>query len=361
MRTTLDWIVVGALVLVGAVTPVRAQTDMTGTFYVVVNHILTGPPSLCTMTFSQVGTSLTASGCGLPPTPGTLDSTGSAFVLDVQDILGDLCGDLSGTVTNGGADFTAGWTLFSSLTCDASLIGRQHCHNGVVDPGEQCDPGNVPSTACCSQVCTAAPAGTTCSDGDPCTVDACDGTGSCIPSPPSGCIDPLLLGSPLVVKDDALPSRDLGSWKFTHGPASSPGDFGDPRAATGYRLCVFAQPLLGPPVYDHTLLRLEVAAGGTCPSGDPCWKATKNGFRYRSRPAASNGVELVDLKAGVAGHTKLTFRAKGPTFALPALPLDVPLLVQLQAGNGRCWEAEYTGPRTNTSTDFRAKGAAPAP
>lgn len=62
--------------------------------------------------------------------------------------------------------------------CDENC--RLECGNRRPDPGEECDDGNRLDGDCCSATCTFEPAGSTCwSDGKPCTLDQCDGTGSC--------------------------------------------------------------------------------------------------------------------------------------------------------------------------------------
>jgi len=59
-------------------------------------------------------------------------------------------------------------------------IGATPCGNGARDSGEECDDGNVLDGDCCSATCTFEPAGTACTeDGNPCTANVCDGTGSC--------------------------------------------------------------------------------------------------------------------------------------------------------------------------------------
>jgi cysteine-rich repeat protein len=54
------------------------------------------------------------------------------------------------------------------------------CGDAVVDPGEQCDDGNVTDGDCCSSTCQLESAGSQCpGDGDACTSDHCDGAGVC--------------------------------------------------------------------------------------------------------------------------------------------------------------------------------------
>ena len=60
------------------------------------------------------------------------------------------------------------------------------CGDGTVDPGEQCDDGNTLNGDCCSSTCQWEAAGSPCgSDGFRCTVDACDGGGTCTHLPAS--------------------------------------------------------------------------------------------------------------------------------------------------------------------------------
>jgi len=57
------------------------------------------------------------------------------------------------------------------------------CGNGVLDLGEQCDDGNLLAGDCCSPLCQFEPAGSPCTDGNPCTDNACDGAGTCVATP----------------------------------------------------------------------------------------------------------------------------------------------------------------------------------
>jgi cysteine-rich repeat protein len=54
------------------------------------------------------------------------------------------------------------------------------CGDGILDAGEDCDDGNVTGGDCCSAVCGAEAAGSACmDDGNLCTDDECDGAGAC--------------------------------------------------------------------------------------------------------------------------------------------------------------------------------------
>ena len=63
---------------------------------------------------------------------------------------------------------------------DASCVDTRRCGNGVPEPGEACDDGNNTDGDCWSATCTAEPSGQACAtDGNVCTDDVCDGSGSC--------------------------------------------------------------------------------------------------------------------------------------------------------------------------------------
>jgi ELWxxDGT repeat protein len=193
-----------------------------------------------------------------------------------------------------------------------------------------------------------------CGDGDVCTDDACDAAtgcastsiplcttttttttstttttlppGSCSAVPLPDCRRPTEPGaSKLRLKDRTPDTRDAARWTWTRGEETSPGDLGDPRATSGYALCL----------YDGAALRmtLRAPAGGTC-RGRPCWKAGR--------------------EPDVDGKARARVVASGSSVPLPALAtLAFPLRVQLQ-GNGHCWEATFAMPRVHAAGEIRA-------
>jgi cysteine-rich repeat protein len=60
------------------------------------------------------------------------------------------------------------------------------CGNGVLDPGERCDDGNTRDGDCCSSHCLFEALDAVCgTDGNLCTLDFCDGAGTCVHAPVS--------------------------------------------------------------------------------------------------------------------------------------------------------------------------------
>ena len=210
------------------------------------------------------------------------------------------------------------------------------CGNSVVDPFEECDDGNAVSGDGCDATCqTEAGAG-------------------CAPTPESGC----RLAAPgraLVKITDKGGPKDRFRWKWSRGDATEVADFQDPvNGSSSYRVCIYdssqqSQPLAG----------MDVPAGGTC-DGKPCWKASSSGFNYRNKSISSKGIKKIGLKAGVAGMARILVKGKGSNLPLPALPLSLPMTIQLVVDDGagtlECWETTFTSVSRNDSVQFKAKG-----
>ena len=64
-----------------------------------------------------------------------------------------------------------------------------------------------------------------------------------------------------------------------------------------------------------------------------------------------------DARRDAAGTGRITARGKGASLPMPALPLAVPVRVQLRrSGASTCWEAAYTSAALrNDAQQFRAR------
>jgi len=170
-----------------------------------------------------------------------------------------------------------------------------------------------------------------------------------VAGPKLGCRVPISAGrAKLSMKNSATNTSDTISWKWTQGAATL-SDFGDPLSTTGYTLCVFDQNGA------HRVLAPELPWGGACATS-ACWKPIGvRGFKYKDKDRTPNGADKMTLLSGLAGKAKITFKGKGPNLAMPALGLTVPVRVQLQGTNGRCWESTFSTSTQNTATVFKAK------
>jgi len=63
----------------------------------------------------------------------------------------------------------------------------------------------------------------------------------------------------------------------------------------------------------------------------------------------------VQLRHSDEPKTRIKLIAYGEALVPPALPLGLPLRVQLQSSEGLCWEAVYTDAQKNEPDRFKAK------
>jgi hypothetical protein len=160
-------------------------------------------------------------------------------------------------------------------------------------------------------------------------------------------------GNSLLLRNAVDDGNDEVLWKWNGADAGGPAAFGDPSAGdvlsgTSYRFCVYDGNAAA-------LLASVAPAGGVCRT-KACWKAASSGLRYGDPELTPGGIDKINLKAN-AGRDKLALKGSGPYLAMPALDaLALPLVAQLQAGNGSCWESTYSAPSTNSGDAFQASG-----
>jgi hypothetical protein len=138
---------------------------------------------------------------------------------------------------------------------------------------------------------------------------------------------------------------------YAKGEATDLSALGDPRdGRTHYAFCMYQG---GSPVL--ALRALAPAGGGNCQptasnTSRSCWDDSSTGFRYRDDFETPEGLASMKLKSGVDGRAGAKVRATGEHLRLPALPLVLPLRVQLQAANGECWETTHATAQVNDGT-----------
>jgi hypothetical protein len=189
------------------------------------------------------------------------------------------------------------------------------------------------------------------------------GGAGCVTRPKTGCrhsISPTK--SKLALKDSSDDARDKVSWTWAAGEATTSADFGDPVASDDYTLCIYDDTnTTGTP---RLFLESAAPAGGSCASGGSCWTGKGNppgtkGFLYKdSAILLPDGLKSVKLTPGVAGRAKVKAKGQGPNLELPS-PMNVtlPVVVQLRAENGQCFESTFTAAQTSTEDVFKAKAS----
>lgn len=279
---------------------------------------------------------------------------------------------LSGTVAPDGHTFAA--TLTSHFgtpsTCpfnsELAVVGTR-CGVGTVDPGEQCDDGNMQSGDGCDaqcqvepcflcsgepSACMTAPAGAACDEGDPCTTSACDGGGMCVAGGPVDCDDgrgctldscDALSGcvhlpdvrscrsaqtTKLLVNTGAATDKLL--WKWLQGESTSQSEFADPLTAAAYSFCVFAGTA-------------AIVVEADIPPDAQRWAALgSTGFKYKDASGAADGIQRITLRGSDSAATKILLKGKGAGLSLTDPPLVPPLTAQLtNHDTDVCWSATY--------------------
>jgi cysteine-rich repeat protein len=225
------------------------------------------------------------------------------------------------------------------------LAASVSCGDQAVDAGEDCDDGNLSNGDCCSADCQAEAAGNPCAaDGDPCTLDVCDSSGTC-GAAPTGCRS--AGKSLLLIKNNSTDARDKVIWKWLRGDQTDLTDFGSPNAATWHTLCLESAT---------ASMSLGIPAGVE-------WEAAgANGFKFKSL-GPPDGVQRALLKSGAAGKAKVLLKGKGENIPDTLAPmLDLPVTARLvNNSSGVCFEAVYDAGDVikNDSTQFKAKAEVP--
>lgn len=219
------------------------------------------------------------------------------------------------------------------------------CGDGIVDGGETCDDGNVASGDCCDATCQVELAGSPCpSDGNACTLDQCDGAGTCgVAAPQGGCRTALT--SIIGVKNSGDDAKDKLLWKWLKGAATTQGDFGLPTGTTAYTLCLYAGT--------------AALASADIPPGSNWAPVSDKGYKLSDPSGTPDGIQKALLKGGAAGKAKILVKGKGanlPDFLTS--PLSLPVTAQLvNDANSICYESVFDSAdvKKNDGAQFKAK------
>jgi len=162
---------------------------------------------------------------------------------------------------------------------------------------------------------------------------------SCTAAPQSGCRLPFVAHkSSLWFKQTGKTDPDdVYTWRWRSGSATMLTDFGDPLGTTDYALCFYDQSGRSQPV----VADLAPAATG--------WRGLPIGYKRFYRPTPT--LRLLLLHAGPDGKASILAHGDSDTVA-QILPFVAPLVVQLQASTGTCWETTFTSPNRDDASRF---------
>jgi hypothetical protein len=175
----------------------------------------------------------------------------------------------------------------------------------------------------------------------------------CSPAPLQACRDTTRPHeSRLLLRSGPRADKHTLVWKWYRGEATPVEAFGSPTTTDSYAFCIYDAG-------QNVVFQSVVPPGGSC-NANSCWNPVGNrGFRYRNGKATADGLTKFRLFSGTEGRAKIIVKGRGENLPPADLPLALPVLVQLQASNGECWEASYNldGVAQNDSARFGGRSA----
>lgn len=238
-----------------------------------------------------------------------------------------------------------------ALSLSAVSFAVAACGDDTLDGGEQCDDGNVAAGDCCSPTCQYDAPGTACAnEGNPCTSDTCNATGTCehnVP-PPGSCSGALSGKSTFLMKKNAENyAQQSLTWKWIASEPVAKSDFGVPGGgSTAMALCLS----------DGVTTRLFPTNFFGC--DESCVKETSAGYVYKHAEDTVFGKATMTFKSGDAGKAKIQVKGKGENLNLlfPNLTLNAPFFARLvRLDSPICWEAVYSSTIQNDEKVLKAK------
>lgn len=133
--------------------------------------------------------------------------------------------------------------------------------------------------------------------------------------------------SKVAIRDDARDARDQITWRAWKMDVDA-ADIGAPDVSDRIDLCA----------YDASG---KVLSAGL-PAGEPRWKSTVFGARYKDKGASVVGVTKAKLKGGTGGKGVVVAKARGTHLFPPNMPLTPPVTIQVKNDTtGGCWESVF--------------------
>lgn len=166
----------------------------------------------------------------------------------------------------------------------------------------------------------------------------------CPSTPQMTCRDPGK--SLLLLKAFTDASKNKLVYKWLKGEQTDFTAYGDPfNGTTAYALCLYAEGMSG----QELRLDANAPAPAFCNTSNfECWQllgefVDPKGVLYRDSARSPDGILKVLLKPGATGAAKVLVIARGALLPPPpALPLGLPLTVQVMHSDGECWSSTFT-------------------
>jgi cysteine-rich repeat protein len=318
--------------VVAGVVPAFAMIDLNGPWRFEAHPDALGPQFACTVDVLQAGNALSVDGsaCQLAfAASGTIDVTTGIFsVSGASDPLACPAFSASGTATPTSDAFAGTFGCTGGVFPATGTFAGSRCGNGVIDPGEDCDDGDVQIGDCCSPTCTFDPASYQCAPGSPCATGHCDGAGTCVPVPlaaGTGCP-----GDGIDCTADVCDGAGICTHPNQPAGATCFGDFNPctDGACDGGGTCVLTNNT-GPCDDFNDCTIGDVCAGGVCTPGAPAAAGTACEQDYDLCTLEACDAAGTCLATGgcsdccddSAGCTPALGSCKGPT--LPAAQLEI--------------------------------------
>lgn len=187
--------------------------------------------------------------------------------------------------------------------------------------------------------------------------DVCDVTAGCSAEPRAGCRLAPRRQSQMTIYDRPDDRRDFLNWTWQRG-ATPRSAFGDPTHTDGFAMCLYDGPA------KQLVFSSAVAPGRMCTgslrqrrAAQPCWTATRAGYRYENGEATPLGLTRITLQATTPERSRIRVRGEGVHLPSLRMPLVAPIVAQLQGTNGECWEATFDGAgvQRNDAAQVRAE------
>lgn len=178
---------------------------------------------------------------------------------------------------------------------------------------------------------------------------------SCAADPISPCGQ--ALKSKLLLRDRSPDRKDALRWTWAKGDAVPPEDF-DPEPNNHFALCFYDESGPAPALVHEALAPSNNHDCATASQSffKPCWSGTTK-VKYRDPFGSPDGLQSINLTPRPVPQSKIQVKGTGTTLTLPALPMSLPLRVQLQTSAGKCWESLFSAAKKNEPDLF--KGSAP--